>query len=94
VGIWAESGDPAILLAERLESFEDGLRIVKDGDRRIQLKRAVRAKLSVVPAPLAVPVDANHVLGEDAPESRIGEQPFPGFGGHPASSRRHGELQG
>jgi hypothetical protein len=76
----AEDRDPTTLLPECLETFEDGLRIVKDGDRWIQLQGRIRNKLGFMPAAFAVPADPNHVLGEDAAESRIRKQLRPGLG--------------
>ncbi len=77
MGVRPEDRDTAIRLSESLESFEDRLRVVKDGDGRIELQGRVSANLGVMPAVLAVPGDANHMLGEDAAKTRIGEGPRP-----------------
>src|SRR5882762_8016713 len=77
MGVRAEYGDPSILLAVRLEALEDRLRVVEDRDSGIQLQRAIRTKLGVMPAPLAVPAHSNHVLAEKLPEARIRQQPVP-----------------
>src|SRR6266566_6454166 len=87
-----EYGDPSILLAVRLEALEDRLRVVEDRDPGIQLQRSIGTKLSVMPAPLAVPADSNQVLGEKLPEAGIGQQPLPRRGRRSLGGRSGPEI--
>ena len=69
-------------MAIGLHPFEDFLRIMQHRRRRIERDRLARLKSRAVPSPLVgVVVDHDHVIGEDLPETGIGDRLLTGLAG-------------
>src|SRR5256885_2432306 len=69
-----EGRDATVCLPERLQSLEHGLRVVKDGCARVEGQRRVREERGAVPATVHGPPDSDHVLCEDAAETRVRQE--------------------
>src|SRR6266540_3171079 len=87
VRLWPERHDRPIYLPVCLESFENLLCVVQHRRGGIEGKLPVWLELGVMPAAVAAPADGDHVIGEDLPESRRGEDLS-------AAARRHSGIRG
>ena len=65
-----------------LHPFEDFLRIMQHRRGRIERDRLARLKSRAVPSPLVrIVFDHDHMIGEDLPETGIGDGLLAGFAG-------------
>src|SRR6202012_510114 len=71
VGVRAEQVHAAIVPLVGLEAFENLLRVVQDGERRIEREIGAGFDPRAMPALLLVIMDYRHVLGEDPAEARV-----------------------
>src|ERR1700731_4015128 len=67
---------------------------MKHVDGWIELERGVPHELRAMPSALAVPGDADHVVRENAAETRVGQELLPLVRSPAVGGSRHGELQG
>ena len=82
MGVRPKGRHPAVRLPESLQPFEHRLGVMEDRGPWIEGERCVGCELGVVPAAGRRPADPDHVLGEDAAETRVGQPPL-------ALRRRH-----
>src|SRR5207249_5007149 len=78
-----KGGDAAAALAERLQSLEYSLGVVEDRCARVERERRVGNQRGAVPTAVGGPGDPDHVLGEDAAETGVREEPLAFCGGRP-----------
>ncbi|WP_345774900.1 hypothetical protein [Sinorhizobium prairiense] len=74
IGVGAKQRGASVGQAIRLHALEDLLGVMQHECRRIEIERLSRADLRIVPAAALGIADRRHVIGEHAPEARIGKQ--------------------